>query len=110
MLGKKPDAVIDSNRKAKTNYNIRGVSSGDAFALGKQLEYAINYIEHHCHKIYFANLLEELKRYRHDQRTEYDTTVSFMIMLLTLTGQNKANTVTKRTNPLLETFTVSNFQ
>jgi hypothetical protein len=110
MLGKKPDAVIDSNRKAKTNYNIRGVSSGDAFALGKQLEYCINYIEHHCHKIYFPNLLEELKRYRHDQRTEYDTSVSFMIMLLTLTGQNKANTVTKRTNPLLETFTVSNFQ
>jgi len=110
MLGKKPDAVIDSNRKTKTNYNIRGVSSGDAFALGKQLEYCINYIEHHCHKIYFANLLEELKRYRHDQRTEYDTTVSFMIMLLTLTGQNKANTVTKRTNPLLETFTISNFQ
>ena len=110
MLGKKPDAVIDSNRKAKTNYNIRGVSSGDAFALGKQLEYAINYVEHHCQKIYFANLLEELKRYRHDQRTEYDTTVSFMIMLLTLTGQNKANTVTKRTNPLIEMFTVSNFQ
>ncbi len=110
MLGKKPDAVIDSNRKAKTNYNIRGVSSGDAFALGKQLEYAINYIEHHCHKIYFSNLLEELKRYRHDNRTEYDTSVSFMIMLLTLTGQNKANTVTKRTNPLLETFTISNFE
>jgi hypothetical protein len=109
MLGKKPDAVIDPNRKTKINYNIRGVSSGDAFALGKQLEYCINYIEHHCQKIYYPDLLDELKRYKHDNRTEFDTCVSFQIMLLTLTGQNKAATVTKRTNPLIETFSTSNF-
>jgi len=30
-------------------------------------------------------------------------------MLLTLTGQNKANTVTKKTNPIIETFSLSAF-
>lgn len=110
MLGKKPDAVIDPNRKTKINFSQRGVSSGDAFALGKQLEYCINYIEHHCHKIMYANLLEELKRYRHDNRTKFDTVVSFQIMLLTLTGQAKAQTVLKKKFPLIETFSLSNFK
>jgi len=109
MLGKKPDAVIDPNRKRKQNFDIRGVSSGDAFALGKQLEYSINYFEHHCHKIKYPSVLEEAKLYRHDNRTKFDTIVSFQIMLLTLTGQNKANTVTKKTNPIIETFSLSAF-
>jgi len=109
MLGKKPDAVIDPLRKTKVNHQQRGVASGDAFALNKQLEYCINYIEHHCQKIYFPNLLEELKRYRHSDRTEFDTVVSFQIMLLTLTGQVKSQAIAKRKQPLIETFSVSNF-
>ncbi len=104
MLGKKPDSVINPDRKAKTNFNDRGIASADAFALSKQLEYCINYIEHHCHKIYYPHLLDELKRYRHDNRTKFDTTVSFMIMLLTLTGQTKANAAVKRKNPLIEMY------
>ena len=110
MLGKKPDAVINPDRKSKINFLDRGVASADAFALSKQLEYGINYIEHHCHKIFYPDLLDELKRYRHDNRTKFDITVSFMIMLLTLTGQNKANTVGKKKTPLIEQFTPDVFR
>jgi hypothetical protein len=104
MLGKKPDAVIDPNRKAKTNFSQRGVTSADPFALSKQLEYCIAYIEKYCHKIMYPDLLLELKSYRHDNRTKFDTVVSFQIMLLTLGGQNKANTVEKRKQPLIEMY------
>lgn len=110
MLGKKPDAVVNPDRKAKTNFLDRGVASADAFALSRQLEYCINYIEHHCHKIYYPELLEELKRYRHDNRTKFDTVVSFMIMLLTMTGQNKANTVAKKKQPLIESYSADIFK
>lgn len=106
MLGKKPDAVIDPGRKTKHNLLDRGVASADAFALSKQLEYCINYIEHHCHKIYFPDLLDELKRYRHDNRTKFDTVVSFMIMLLTMTGQNKAQTAAKKKSAFIESYSV----
>lgn len=110
MLGKKPDAVVNTDRKAKTNFLDRGVASADAFALSRQLEYCINYIEHHCHKIYYPELLEELKRYRHDNRTKFDTVVSFMIMLLTMTGQNKANTAAKKAQPLIESYSADIFK
>jgi hypothetical protein len=110
MLGKKPDAVINPDRKAKTNFLDRGVASADAFALSRQLEYCINYVEHHCYKIYYPELLEELKRYRHDNRTKFDTVVSFMIMLLTMTGQNKANAVAKRKQPMIESYSADIFK
>lgn len=110
MLGKKPDSVINPDRKAKVNYLDRGIASADAFALSKQLEYCINYIEHHCQKIKYPQLLEELKRYRHDNRTKFDSTVSFMIMLLTMTGQSRANAAVKRKQPLLETYTADLFK
>jgi hypothetical protein len=109
MLGKKPDAVINPDRKTKTNFNQRGISSADPFSLSKQLEYGINYIEHHCDKIDYPDLLDELKRYDHSNRTKFDRTVSFLIMLLTLTGQSKAQKELKKRQPLIETFTVNNF-
>jgi len=110
MLGKKPDAVVDPTRKTKVNHMIRGVASADAFALSKQLEYGINYIEHYCHLINYPDLLDELKRYEHDNRTKYDRTVSFLIMLLTLTGQTKAQAETKKRMPLIETYSVNQFK
>jgi len=109
LVGKKPDAAINPDRKTKTNFAIRGVSSADAFVLGKQLDYGISYVEHHCDKIKYPALLEELKEYKHDDRTKYDRTVSFLITLLTLTGQNRAQKEVKKKQPLIETFSVTPF-
>ena len=109
MLGKKPDAVVDPQRKTKVNVMQRGVSSADAFALSKQLEYCINYVEHYSHLINYPDLLDELKRYDHSNRTKFDRTVSFMIMLLTLTGQTKSQAILKKKSPLIETFSPNQF-
>jgi hypothetical protein len=109
LVGKKPDAAINPDRKAKTNYAIRGVNSGDAFVLAKQLDYGISYFENYCNKIKYPSLLEEAKEYKHHDRTKYDKTVSFLIMLLTLTGQNKAQKEFKKKQPLIETYSVNQF-
>lgn len=109
MLGKKPDAIVDPTRKTKVNHMIRGVASADAYALSKQLEYGINYVEHYYHLINYPDLLDELKRYQHDNRTKYDRTVSFLITLLTLTGQTKAQQELKKRIPMIETYSVNRF-
>ena len=110
MLGRKPDAIIDPGRKAKYNPRDHSMSSADPFALEKQLTFLIAYIEHHCHKIYFPDLLAEFKEYDHSNRTKYDSTVSFMIMLLSLTGQNRANTAAKKETPMLNIYTSNPFK
>jgi hypothetical protein len=77
---KTPESAIDKNRKR--NVSKFGVTSGDAFALARQLDTCITYIENHCEKIVFSELLEELLQYDHEHRTIYDRSVAFMISLL----------------------------
>ena len=75
-----PESAIDKNkRRHVVKY---GVTSGDAFALARQLDTCITYVENHCEKIVFPDLLEELLQYDHENRTVYDRTVAFMISLL----------------------------
>ena len=79
-LMRTPESAIDKNkRRHVVKY---GVTSGDAFALARQLDTCITYIENHCEKIVFPDLLEELLQYDHENRTVYDRTVAFMISLL----------------------------
>ena len=80
-LSKTPQAAIDRNKKRTGNVTY-GVASRDPFALARQLETCINYIETHCHKIFYRELLEELLNYDHENRTPFDRTVAFMISLL----------------------------
>lgn len=79
-LMKTPDAAIDRNKRR--HVSKFGVTSGDAFALARQLDTCITYIENYCDKIVFKDLLEELLQYDHEHRTIYDRTVAFMISLL----------------------------
>jgi len=79
-LMRTPESAIDKNkRRHVVKY---GVTSGDAFALARQLDTCITYVENHCEKIVFPDLLEELLQYDHENRTVYDRTVAFMISLL----------------------------
>lgn len=79
-LMKTPESAVDKTRKRTvTKY---GVTSGDGFALARQLDTCISYIENHCEKIYFPELLDELLQYDHENRTPYDRSVAFMISLL----------------------------
>ena len=79
-LMKTPESAIDKNKRSKVQKF--GVTSGDAFAMARQLDTCISYIESHCEKIVFMDLLEELLQYDHEHRTIYDRSVAFMISLL----------------------------
>jgi hypothetical protein len=79
-LMKTPEAAIDKMRR-RTVHKY-GVTSGDAFAMARQLDTCIMYVESHCHKVVFPDLIEELLQYDHENRTPYDRSVAFMISLL----------------------------
>jgi hypothetical protein len=75
-----PESAIDKMRR-RTVQKF-GVTSGDSFAMARQLDTCITYIEGHCEKIVFTDLLEELLQYDHENRTPFDRSVAFMISLL----------------------------
>lgn len=52
------------------------------FALTKQNDSMMTYIEHHCDKIFYEELLEDLPKFRPFERTVFDRTVSAMITLV----------------------------
>jgi hypothetical protein len=52
------------------------------FALIKQNDSMMTYVEHHCEKIYYPELLEDLLKFRPYKRTPSDRTVSAMITLV----------------------------
>lgn len=79
-LMRTPESAIDKNRRRTVSKF--GVTSGDAFAMARQLDTCITYVENYCNKIVFMELLEELLQYDHEHRTPYDQTVAFMISLL----------------------------
>jgi hypothetical protein len=48
----------------------------------KQNDTMISYIEHYSEKIYFIDLLEDLKNFDPNKRTAFDRSVSAMIALV----------------------------
>ena len=52
------------------------------FAMTKQNDSMISYVEHYCEKIYWLELLEDLKNFEPSKRTPSDRTVSAMIALV----------------------------
>jgi len=90
----RPKSTIDPNRKnKKTKY---GTPSKDPFALQKHFDTIFDYIELHCNKIYFIELIEDLIAYKHIKRTKYDDTVAFGMSLLAGTENVKAEDKTTK--------------
>lgn len=83
FLSKTPESAIKPGKDKGKEW---GVKSSDPYAMGQQLELAIQYFNSHIHKVYYEELLLEALRYDHLNRTEYDRTVSFMISLLGMMG------------------------
>lgn len=97
-----PTCAVDPLKAGK---RVPGTSSKDPFALSKQLELGIAFFEHHCHKIYFSVLLKESLLYEHDERQKYDTTVSFLIMLIDMMGDTRTlQRIEKREAPVINTY------
>ena len=80
-MSKTPESAIKPGREGQKQKEW-GVKSSDPFAMSQQLELGIQFVENHCKKIYFLELLEEMLVYDHMNRTPFDRTVSFMIALL----------------------------
>lgn len=101
-----PTCAVDP---LKPGRRVPGTSSKDPFALSKQLELGIAFIENHCYKIFFLELLLEALLYEHDDRQTYDTVVSFLIMLIDMMGDVRAiQNVEKRDKPIINIYNLLN--
>jgi hypothetical protein len=54
------------------------------FSLTKQTDVGIMYFESHIDSIDFENLLEDAKKFDPNNRTDYDITVSFLMLIVCL--------------------------
>jgi len=81
-LAKFPLNAIDPNRRKTGSFDRHYGFPVTDFAMTKQNDAMISYVEHYCDKIYWIELLEDLKVYDPSKRTPSDRTVSAMIALV----------------------------
>lgn len=81
-LAKFPLNAIDPNKRKNTNVERHYGFPVTDFAMTKQNDAMISYVEHYCNKIYWIELLEDLKEFDPQKRTPSDRTVSAMIALV----------------------------
>lgn len=79
-LGNYPMSAIDPYKRDKTE-RFKGFPI-TPFAMTKQLDTMILYIEEFCHKIYFLEFLKQALPFDPYNRTEYDCIVAGMISLV----------------------------
>lgn len=78
----RPKSSIDPERKIKKKKKQIGTLSKDPFALQRHFDLVNLFVEDHCEKILFIELLEDLAKYDHYKRTKSDDTVAFGMSLL----------------------------
>jgi hypothetical protein len=76
------------------------------FALTKQNDAMMTYVEHHCDKILYDELLEDLPKFRPYKRGPHDRTVSAMITLVSSLEQIVK--APPRKKPLIEVYPATN--
>ena len=81
-LGSYPISTIDP-AKRETADRHKGFPT-TPFSLTKQNDVGIMYFESHIDSIDFENLLEDAKKFDPNNRTEYDITVSFLMLIVCL--------------------------
>jgi hypothetical protein len=81
-LGKDPISTIDP-AKREDYEKLYGIGT-TPFSLTKQLDMGIAYVENHCEKIDFEELLSNMKIFDPYDRTAYDAVVSFLMLLVVL--------------------------
>lgn len=81
-LAKFPLNAIDPSKRKKDNAERHYGFPVTDFAMTKQNDSMISYVEHYCEKIYWMELLEDLKNFEPSKRTPSDRTVSAMIALV----------------------------
>lgn len=98
-LGLYPMSAIDpTKRETAERYKGFPVSP---FSLTKQTDVGIMYFEHHIDSIDFEELLDDAKKFDPNNRTEFDITVSFLMLLVCLM---EPLPVKKKIEPLVKTY------
>lgn len=81
-LGSYPLNLIDPIKKDEAERHKGTPITG--FSLSKQMDYAITYFRHHSNLVDFESILENALIFDPYKRTEFDTMVSFLILLACL--------------------------
>jgi hypothetical protein len=81
-LGSYPISTIDPSKR-ETAERYKGFPT-TPFSLTKQADVGIMYFESHIDSIDFENLLEDAKKFDPNNRTDYDITVSFLMLIVCL--------------------------
>jgi len=79
-LGVYPMNLIDPKKKEDDVERHRGTPI-TPFSLSKQMDYGVWYFKHYCHLIDFETILENALIFDPYKRTEFDTMVSFLILI-----------------------------
>jgi len=99
-LGTYPTGTIDPIKREKAE-RYRGFPT-TPFSLTKQTDTGIAYVENYCHLIDYEELLEDMKKFDPNNRTEYDITVSFLMLLVCL--MEPAVKEIPRTRPIIQVY------
>lgn len=78
------------------------------FALTKQNDAMMTYVEHHCEKIMYEELLDDLPKFRPYKRGPHDRTVSAMITLVS--SMEPVVKPPKRKDPIVQTYQNENYR
>jgi hypothetical protein len=81
-LGSYPLSTIDPSKR-ETADRHKGFPT-TPFSLTKQVDVGIMYFESHIDSIDYENLLEDAKKFDPNNRTDYDITVSFLMLIVCL--------------------------
>jgi len=105
-LGTYPLSTIDPTKRANAD-RYRGFPT-TPFSLTKQVDTGIAYFESYCDNIDFEELLEDAKLFDPNNRTEFDTTVSFLMLLVCL--MERAVEPVKIKHPLIKVWENENYK
>lgn len=101
-LGRYPLNSIDPKKREKENLDRFYGFPISPFAMTKQTDSMISYVEDFCHKIYWDKLLEQMLIFDPLDRTKSDCVVSAMIALVS--SLNVTYTPPPKKRPLIQTF------
>jgi len=100
-LGLFPMNLIDPKKIEDDAERHRGTPL-TPFSLSKQMDYGVWYFKHYCHLMDFETILENALIFDPYKRTEYDTLVSFLILLACL--MQPVHIPAPPKNPLIKTY------
>lgn len=101
-LGSYPLSTIDPAKRGEAE-RYKGFPT-TPFSLTKQADTGIMYFESHIDSIDFEEILLDAEKFDPNNRTEFDITVSFLMLLVCLM---ETVTVSKRKEPIVKTYQVS---